>query len=815
MFKPNSSRGLVVPRARPKTLLLLSLAAFISWFFVTPHLRGRTSVVIWSHDDNLAPAPPQVQKVGSEQLASAVGSARAKPKPASVQSPDEGGGAGKASDSKNKAVDDEEKSTHEWENQQGQDPTDDEVEQQRQQDEAQKLKDAEEAKRKKKVDAEADAKRRQKAKEEQERLKKQNDEVEQARREQSLRDEFAKEYESSRQLPASGAIYGNTLDTLAEADRPAEFASRLRASPTEEKPYAKQLPVYLDPYPDYNTEEWNKTHRPYVPCVGAHGEPVEDLMVFKGHPLAFPKPSFGGFDVLKMDGDICYERDTRLGPYGYLPQLHGKTGLPIDWDKVKWGDLQMRCAEQNAGRFGGPKPNKYLATAYEDIASKYGKGIKVGRDGDSSSAPDAGHGTETETAKTTYETRTAILLRTYTGKKYTENDKQVIRSLISELSLRSGGEYQVFLLLHVRDDGVDINEGRQRVLDEHIPREFHGITEVWNDQAVWDIYTALTDGEEKTVHHAQWLSVQKFSLDHPEYDFVWNWEMDVRITGHNYDFVRRLEDFARAQPRRGLWERNERYYIPAHHGAYDTDFRAYVEQRTQGDQVWGAPNISFINPVGPKPPVEKARDEPYRWGVGEDADLITMGPIFDPVGSGWIFGDKIWGYKDAANPDNTKLPRRTTIVTQSRISKRLLDIMHVENLRGNHIASEMTPQTVALLHGFKAVFAPHPSWFDRPWSGSFLEKWFNPGPRGASGGEGSPMGYGRERRYQGTTWYYRAEPPSRLYNNWMGYIDTDVGGRDWEVDHGRPCLPPMILHPIKEVEPTEPGYATKFELNYG
>lgn len=40
----------------------------------------------------------------------------------------------------------------------------------------------------------------------------------------------------------------------------------------------------------------------------------------------------------------------------------------------------------------------------------------------------------------------------------------------------------------------------------------------------------------------------------------------------------------------------------------------------------------------------------------------------------------------------------------------------------------MTPQTVALLHGFKAVFAPIPMFLDRDWSGESLEKFFNPGP---------------------------------------------------------------------------------------
>ncbi|KAK1993147.1 hypothetical protein LX36DRAFT_730584 [Colletotrichum falcatum] len=658
-----------------------------------------------------------------------------------------------------------------------------------------------------------------KEQEEEERKKKEQEaEAARSQYEQQLRDQFAREYEAAKELPGSGAIYGNTLNSLRlQDDRPDEHAERFRPSSAEEQPYANQRPVHFDPYPDYNSDEWNKTHRaPYVPCIGALGEPVEDLLVFKGHPRDFPKPSMGGFDLLDMDGNICYERDTRLGPYGLTPQLHSKTGLPIDWTSIKWGDLQKKCLEQNAARFGSAKPNRYLLT-YPDVAEKYGKRTEMANRQDWSPGSEDQINGALGTRETATEARTAVLLRTYTGKKYTENDKQVIRSLISELSLRSGGEYEVFLLLHVRDDSVDIRDDkvRQNILDTHIPKEFHSITKPWNDQAVWDIYTALTDAEEKTVHHAQWLSVQKFSMDHPEFDYIWNWEMDVRVVGHSYDFVRRLEEFSKKQPRRGLWERNERYYIPAFHGGYETDFRMHIEQATRGrSQVWGPPRVSFIHPVGPKPPVSRPEDDPYQWGVGENADLITLGPIFDPVNSSWIFGDKIWGYKDDQNPNPTTLPRRTTIITQSRISKRLLDIMHVENLRGNHIASEMTPQTVALLHGFKAVFAPHPTWFDRAWNGAFLDKWFNSGDKG-SGGEGSPFGYGRERRYQGTTWYYRAEPPSRLYNNWMGYVDTGIGGRNWEVEHGRPCLPPMILHPVKAVEPTEPGFATRFELNYG
>ncbi|KAF0324523.1 hypothetical protein K4K61_010763 [Colletotrichum sp. SAR11_59] len=796
MFKQSPLRA----RARPKTLIFLAVAAFLFYTSWTAYIRNGRDVAIWRHghaatlaeETPTKPVVPLTEPWKTEQPKTTPASAGAKQQDGSELRKQEG-------DKKTE----EDESVKEWEKQQ------DEPQTVPVHDEAEDKKKAEEEKRKKKIEEEA---KKQKEKQEAEaKRKKKEQEAEAARshHEQQLRDQFAREYEAAKKLPGSGAIYGNTLASLSRKDdRPAKFADRFRQSAAEEQPWAaNQRPVHFDPYPDYNSDEWNKTRRAaYVPCVGALGEPVEDLLVFKGHPRDFPKPGMGGFDIMDMDGDICYERDTRLGQYGLTPQLHAKTGLPIDWDSVKWGDLQTKCAKQNAARFGKGKPNEYLITAYEDIASKYGNEMRKREEGGELDARE----------DTAHESRTAVLLRTYTGKKYTENDKQVIRALVSELSLRSGGEYEVFLLLHVRDDSVNIfdDKERQNVLDKHIPKEFHSMTKVWNDQAVWDIYTALTDAEERTVHHAQWLSVQKFSIDHPEFDFIWNWEMDVRVVGHNYDFVRRLEGFARNQPRRGLWERNERYYIPAFHGDYDTDFRLHTEQATRGSQVWGPPKVSFINPVGPKPPVANPEDDAYKWGVGEDADLITLGPIFNPVNSSWIFGDNIWGYKDEENPDPRTLPRRTTIVTQSRLSKRLLDIMHVENLRGNHIASEMTPQTVSLLHGFKAVFAPHPTWFDRPWNGAFLDKWFNSGDMG-SGGEGSPFGYGRERRYQGTTWYYRAEPPSRLYNNWMGYVDTDIGGRNWEIEHGRPCLPPMILHPVKEVEPTEAGFATRFELNYG
>lgn len=720
-----------------------------------------------------------------------------------------------------------------------------------------------------------------------------------------------------------------------QEDRSEKHRAYLRDDPDADVNFSVERPVRFNPYPDYNSDMWKaQGNAPYVPCPGATGEIIEDLLVFKGRPHDWPSPRFGSFELLDLDGNLCWERDTRLGIYGLTDQVKKTPGESeaIDWDNVNWGDLQRRCVHKNAKRFdmNRSRHNDYLSIYPETAAAAKAQEkekAKAAKKGDKSkskfeSSPDAtskeksskSKDTESEedddesttskskSEKTTDETsasekttsekstsekskaesmdekstesakdgnsdddklgsstkdkrsegpilesradeedkeetvdastssldrtasgykpenRTAILLRSYTGKKYTENDKQFIRALVSELSLKSGGEYEVYLLVQVKDSKLrifDDPETYQYVLTENVPAEFQGMTVLWNDEIVWNIYTELKDENERSVHTAQWLSVQKFSHDHPQFDFIWNWEMDFRFTGHYYELLQKLSSFAKKQPRKGLWERNERWYIPEYHGDYDTAFRKDIENRYGNDTVWGPPDLPFISPVGPKPPVDSPALDNYEWGVGEEADVITVGPIFNPKNSNWVIANHIWGYKDATHKSRD-LPRRTTIVTQSRISKRLLDMMHVENMRGNHVASEMTPQTVCLLHGFKAVYAPHPIVMDRDWDGKFLNKWFNPGENGECGGRGSPMGWGRERRYQGSSWYYRAEPPNRLFNNWMGWRDTGIGGKKWEQKHGRPCLPQLMLHPVKNSLPIEDdNYETGFELAHG
>ncbi|KAI7302724.1 hypothetical protein KC315_g16004, partial [Hortaea werneckii] len=232
----------------------------------------------------------------------------------------------------------------------------------------------------------------------------------------------------------------------------------------------------------------------------------------------------------------------------------------------------------------------------------------------------------------------------------------------------------------------------------------------------------------------------------------------------------------------------------------------------------------------------------------EEADLITLQPIWDPTHTEWSYRNKIWNYvpgvapeltaddpldADFDHPDFVHIPRRTYINTLSRFSRRQLHAMHVENLAGRAMQAEMWPASVALQHGLKAVYAPHPIWTDRKWPAWYLDAIFNSDAgKPAQWGQqvDSVYNHDREHNFVGWSWYYQSEFPKALYRRWLGWPNEDgsplshVGGPGFEengveVDlpeaeekgavkvggKGRLCLPPMLLHPVKKVRESEKG----------
>ena len=585
---------------------------------------------------------------------------------------------------------------------------------------------------------------------------------------------------------------------------------------------------------------------------------------YEGLPQGMPDPVIGAHEVFGLKNDVCFDRYGRLGPYGYGYSVKrggsgaGMTGeregandmwtrkdsIPeVDFGKVRWAQAQKACLEKNTHRYEHESVER-------PSEGQLFKGMKAGpaesRLDKRGNATANFNATEARPPKMEVKhdllPRTAIVIRTWWNREYSLDDILYLRSLISELSLTSGGEYIVHFLIHVKDDNVPIWADEQiynRVLENSLPEEFRGMGTLWSERQMGLIYGGLEESyfRELPVHgvyRGLYLALQYFSNQHPEYEYLWNWEMDVRYTGHWYHLFDKVRQWTKAQPRKGLWERNGRFYIPSVHGSWE-DFKQMVRVQSEmgtdhPNNIWsglkgageipGAPQGKSDKPVwGPESPVDMlgAQDDPvppihspekdhYQWGVGEEADLITFSPLFDPDGTTWFYVEDVTGY----NTSQGLPPRRAAIGTSSRLSRRLLQTMHRETiLARHHMFSEMWPSSVALHHGLKAVYAPHPVYIDRRWPVTYLAGVMNGGRNGASGGARTSVYGGREHNFKGQTWFYDAGFSPNLWKRWLGYqVDNDGGEQEEIAGEGRMCLPAMLLHPVKGVNMVVEGGKT-------
>ncbi|KAN0069926.1 Protein of unknown function (DUF3405) domain containing protein [Elaphomyces granulatus] len=637
-----------------------------------------------------------------------------------------------------------------------------------------------------------------------------------------------------------------------EIDDTSDVEATNRTLSRRDQQVAEILSTAFNPYPDYRSEAYINQYGEKNDCFldGEGSTRLPAVHYYKGVPRGFPEAIMGSNEMIGIQDDICFDRFGRLGPYGlgYGVKKGGSgAGLeghrdgmeriwedipPVDFREIDWAAAQNRCATANRHRFHDlpPHPRLDLALAMpvgvadrpqfiEESHTKSKKAPKKGKD----RLP-----------------RTAVIIRTWSDYNYTPEDILYLRSLISELSLLSGGEYTVHFLIHVKDDNLQIwadNETYERTLENALPAEFRGLATLWSERQMNLIYGGLEESFVRDlpvhgVYRSTFMPVQYFAYLHPEYDYFWHWEMDMRYTGHWYHLFDKASSWAREQPRKGLWERNARFYVPSVHGPWE-DFKHLVRVQTemgtnspnnmwvplklkgdasdqnngeaagrQGDKfIWGPerPHESDIFEVDGEgnPPTTMEKDK-YEWGVGEDADLIVFNPLFDPEGTTWVLKDDVTGY----NKSNGQPPRRVAIIAASRLSRKLLMTMHRETTIKRHtMFSEMWPATTALHHGFKAVYVPHSVYIDRRWPPRYLESVFNAGRNGASGGARTAVFGDREHNFRGTTWFYSAGFSPNLWRRWLGYrVDNDGGEEEELADEGRMCLPPMLIHPIKDVE---------------
>ncbi|WPH03906.1 Hypothetical protein R9X50_00678900 [Acrodontium crateriforme] len=612
-------------------------------------------------------------------------------------------------------------------------------------------------------------------------------------------------------------------------------------------------PAPYTPYPDYDSTEWKRDFRgSYAPCTGARGKVIraneeDTVRAWPRLPTGFPRAAVGDANVTGIDHEHCFDRLHRLGPYGSgqaeiqpFDDWHRPVHRP-DWTHVNWGKLQHECINANKERYA-PSARR----AIEEVPSD-----KVPNNDQDMPAEDPETGPSPH-----YRHRTAIVIRGWEEYHYTENDLQSIRAIITETSLLTGGEYQIFLLAHVNTSHPDIMNNQtayQETLHHSVPHELRSITVLWNSTMFEKWYPDI--GHWDVAWH-RYMPLQWFSKTHPQFDYVWNWEVDARYTGHHYQFFEAVSSFAKKRARKYLWERNQRVYIPLYHGPWE-DFQAGTNLAIEAaisegtlNATWGPQPFEGADqrPIGPTPPSSMEQDQ-FQWGVGEEADLITMQPIWDPRQTKWTNRDTIWNYiKDVRpttgddstlitvvhHPENNNIPRRAFADTVVRFSAKMLHAMHIENKAGRAMQTNMWPATVALEHGLKAVYVPHPIWIDRKWPIEDLNAVFNADggqPAQWSQREDSAYAWDRENNFSGWSSYPTTSSfAETLYRRWLGWPAWDespltgVGGAVFEEDggswvdmerdtrksgnisytniggNGRMCLPAMLLHPLKRME---------------
>lgn len=606
----------------------------------------------------------------------------------------------------------------------------------------------------------------------------------------------------------------------------------------------------FSPYPDYKSAEYVAEYASVTECWLDEKSKVEvpDLHCYEGRPQGFPDNIMGSYDLLGLESDLCFDRYGRLGPYGHGYSLrkgglasgrHGdmsnyeqvwKEVPQYDYRNVNWAAAQERCYAKNTLRFRSGKEEKSKAVGTTGKAKRWGSGSRA--DSEKKTIP-----------------RTAVVIRTWDTFDYHEEDILYLRSLVNELSLGSGGEYDIHLLVQLKDESIPVfsdDKKYQAHLAKSVPAEFRGMASFWSEKQMEMLYPGLEETLARGpgllvtgVYRGLVLALQWWAHKNPQYDFVWQWEMDIRYTGHWYDLFKKMDRWTEKQPRKYLWERNARFYIPSVHGSWE-DFSQMVRIQTEqgtpsAADIWkgvSSPATGMAGPRGetavwgpqrpvaesdwfeieedPVPPTSFSEDE-YKWGVGEPADLITLNPLFDPEGTTWGLSNDATGYNTSNNQGFP--PRRASMVTASRLSRRLVETMHRETAVGKHHAfPEMWAGLAAITHGYKAVYAPHPMFVDREWPLNYLASVMNGGKNGASGGARTSVFGDSEHNLQGMNWFYNGGFAGNLWRHWLG-LKADGQGESLDVvegrseksgmlqnGEGRMCVPPMLLHPVKGVE---------------
>lgn len=145
---------------------------------------------------------------------------------------------------------------------------------------------------------------------------------------------------------------------------------------------------------------------------------------------------------------------------------------------MDWAHLQQDCLQRNADRYRTTKPEKKVWTLDKEMD----RAVRVSNYSDDDPLPGV-------------QPRTAVILRTWIDMEYSEDMIYAIRSMIMELSLHSGGEYAVTLLVDCKNaklPSVYDTAALEEFSATHLPREFHGLAVFFNEEMLQDWYPDIS-----------------------------------------------------------------------------------------------------------------------------------------------------------------------------------------------------------------------------------------------------------------------------------------------------------------------------------
>lgn len=525
-----------------------------------------------------------------------------------------------------------------------------------------------------------------------------------------------------------------------------------------------------------------------IPCLTPRGHllgnsPDDDL-----HPVSldmpYPLPFTGSHDVLGLEKTWMTPED-RYGPYGFGEDAKTYNRTRVNWNEIDWGFFQNECLRVNQERF--PAAAEPFRNDPPRFALKQERNVPAKRRWEE--VPDT--------------RRTAIIIRAYDGYDWTAQDMHHIRSLIVEASLKTGGEFSVILLVHIRNLRYNIWKSREEyhkaLRAAQIPYEFHSITVLWNNPLLESWYPGTLEHD---TFYQVFQPVQLVAHHYPEFDHYWQFEMDMRFTGDAGEFLKALDDFSRREPRKQSHERSTFLYDPTDFSDYD-DFQAAVDIANNGNShYWGPAKIREVSPLGPKPPTSALKDT-FRWGVGEDADAVVTSLCGDARKSkSWIFSGWVYGFRGGSEGP----PRFFCPPAIQRASRHLLLSIHDLQIRGLRIASEATLPSFALWLGLKISYPPLPTYLDAKPTKQDHDGWFLGGPEASTDGWGkSDPQWGAhsikgEPRMASTFWWsagWSGNSPKRTFLAWLYNDDSESLPEPLARKDGHVYMPNMMMHPVK------------------